>query len=291
MSNRYREPDSSLVADAKTLATECRRALSLALGGVERIPRSHDVADVHDNLISCPLGSIQDEFDAGAGRELARKMRKPWSSSALCVNSFCRWRSESALNRLSVAGESAFEALRFERTYSHGIRGTHPHVDAELLRSRGDGVAVVESKCLEPVDLSLKEPFTVSQQYLDLADKGDPRASSAWYVALDEVYDYVFLDSYQLIKHFLGLVHSGPLGPRTIIYLYWQPSNPTHEVFIRHREEVERFASRVQGDPTCSFRALTYREHWNDLEKSADAPPWLVEHLVALRGRYAIPVP
>jgi hypothetical protein len=291
---RMPDIDQTLLAASKALATRCRQALSKALGNsvVRRagVHGGHYVDEVNSNLIGCTRDDIKSEFERGAGRELESKMRAPWSSSALCVNSFCRWRCEGEVARLKVGGESCFTALRFERTYAHGIRGGHPHLDAELRRQESSGPIAIESKCLEPVDLSLKTPISVSRQYRDLVGKKDSRCDSKWFAVLDAVEDFVFLDAYQLVKHFLGFVRSGPPGTERIIYLYWQPPDATHEVFVRHREEVARFASAVSGDEMCGFRALTYSEHWHELEELRPAPPWLSEHLAALRARYEIAV-
>jgi hypothetical protein len=281
-------PCDELVSESKALATRCRRALSAVLGDVPRRRGSHDLLDVEHNLVGCPLEVIRAEFEAGAGRELKRKMRVPWSSSALCVNSFCRWRCENELGRLQVAGEHGFDSLGFERTFEHGIRGPRPHLDAELARDAAAGTVVVESKCLEPIDLSLKQPPDVSAQYAALAEAGDQRASSAWYGVLDQLESFCFLDAFQLVRHYLGFVRSGAHGPKTLVYLYWQPLNASHEVFACHREEIGRFASLVEGDATCAFQARTYNEHWDELEGLTSAPGWLGEHLRALRGRYAV---
>jgi hypothetical protein len=146
---------------------------------------------------------------------------------------------------------------------------------------------VIESKCLEPVDLSLKNPYDVSTQYVELADE---RTASAWYAALAQVKTFVFLDAYQLVKHYLGFVRSGAPGPKALIYLYWQPKQASHEVFARHRAEVQRFGSLVADDPTCAFCSGSYTELWAELERRPEAPPWLGEHVRTLRARYEIDV-
>lgn len=278
----------SLRSDAATLATQCRRRLSAALGSAARARGGHYVVDPDDNLIGCTSAEIKEEFAAGSGRELAGKIRAPWSSAALCINSFCRWRTEGALSSLELAGQKSFHGLTFEKRYRHGIKGPPPHLDAELVGP--DGTVAVESKCLEPVDLSLKQPVIVSSQYRAMTDRNDPRCSSRWYAALDEVTTFWCLDAYQLVKHYLGLAKSGTPGPKTLVYLYWQPLNADHEIFSRHREEVERFASLVATDETCAFVPLTYSRHWDELDALDAKPPWLSAHLNALRRRYEVEI-
>ena len=71
---------------------------------------SRGYVELSDNLLpSTAVADIEAEFRAGAGRELATKMRAPWSSSALAVNSFFPWRVDPS--RLRLAGLSAMLAL------------------------------------------------------------------------------------------------------------------------------------------------------------------------------------
>jgi hypothetical protein len=185
----------------------------------------------------------------------------------------------------SPSQSSRFEELRFERTFKHGIIGPPPHLDAELLGAASLGSVAIESKCLEPVDISLKDEYEVSTQYLGLADE---RRGSAWYAVLGQVKTFVFLDAYQLVKHYLGFVRSGTPGPKALVYLYWQPNDPDHEVFARHREESERFSALVDGDPTCGFYSSDFAQLWARFDRQPNQPPWLPDHLRALRTRYAI---
>ena len=43
-------------------------------------------------------------------------------------------------------------------------------------------------------------------------------------------------DAYQLIKHYLGLRHTYPMRPLTLIYLFWEPTNAVDlAIFGAHR--------------------------------------------------------
>src|SRR5690242_3795054 len=94
-----------------------RKALSYALERVHPNAErdKHDyVVELEANLLpGITRSEIEDAFDAGAGRELEGKMRAPWSSSALAVNSFAPWQRDAAL--LKLADLSGFtETLAFE---------------------------------------------------------------------------------------------------------------------------------------------------------------------------------
>ena len=65
-----------------------REALTEARAEVELDEHGY-VVDLEDNLLpGITRAEIEEAFGAGAGHELKGKMRAPWSSSALAVNSF-----------------------------------------------------------------------------------------------------------------------------------------------------------------------------------------------------------
>jgi hypothetical protein len=268
-----------------SVETRARAALAAGLKAL-RPDASFDhrgYVELEQNLIGVGRADIEREFSAGAGRELESKMRAPWSSSALAVNSFGRWRQQ--LGAFTLAGLADLEPpLAFEAKCDHGVRGTWPHLDV-IVRHRG-GVVGVESKCLEPT--RAHPTPTVSDAYWALAERGDPRSRSAFFAVLDRVAEFVHLDVYQLVKHYLGLAHSYP-EPRTLVYIYWEPANE-EPLFVRHHAEVERFQALVGGDPSCDFVALSYAEHWHALRGQSPAPLWLPTHLDALELRYAVTI-
>jgi hypothetical protein len=114
---------------------------------------------------------------------------------------------------------------------------------------------------------------------------------SPWLEALAAVGEFEHLDAYQLVKHYLGLTNTFKETPSVLVYLYWEPENATEcGVFERHRAEITHFAELVAEDPACRFTALSYREHWGELERLSDAPTWLSSHLKALRVRYVVEI-
>jgi hypothetical protein len=143
------------------------------------------VLDLEDNLLSgITRGQIEPFFAAGAGRELDEKMRAPWSSCALAVNSFAPWRKD--LRLLHLVGLTGFGGeMRFEARCPNGVSRISPHLD--VLPSRGEGLVAVESKCLEYVRTKRQVP---AYAYRALAEAKDARASSAWFAVLDRLYEF-----------------------------------------------------------------------------------------------------
>jgi hypothetical protein len=292
---RRRDRENGFVTDeqalrqaARRLYPELKRALLRGLRTIApnaQLDERDYVVDPADNLLpGITIAQIKSEFGAGAGNELKTKMRAPWSSSALAVNSFVPWRNEGGLR---LAGHTAFSRpLALEAKCPNGVSTIPPHLD--VLLERDDIVVGVESKCCEPFRGT--KHGAVSPKYVKLDDKRDPRAATRWFATLSRAPEFHLLDTYQLVKHYLGLAKEYEGRPLTLIYLYWEPVNPEHEVFARHRAEIERFARMVDGDSSCSFAALSYREHWDELELLPQHPIWLREHLATLRKRYLVDV-
>ena len=262
-----------------------REALTGARAGVELDEHGY-VVELEDNLLpGITRAEIEEAFGAGAGQELEGKMRAPWSSSALAVNSFAPW--ARGPGPLQLAGLTGFgERLVFEAQCPNGVSRIPPHLD--VLFEHDGGFVGVESKCTEHLS---ERTAKVAEAYLRLAEAGDARATSHWFDALEQVPQFRLLDAYQLVKHFLGLSLTYPERPLTLVYLYWEPANASEiELLARHRAEVNRFASLVEGDESCRFSALSYPEHWAELEAGAIQPEWLDEHLARLRRRYEVEI-
>jgi hypothetical protein len=258
-------------------------ALTRARPGVELDEHGY-VVEVEDNLLpGVTRAEIQEAFGAGAGHELEGKMRAPWSSSALAVNSFAPW----ARGPLQLAGLTGFGGqLVFEAQCPNGVSTIPPHLD--VLLEHDGGFVGVESKCTEHLS---EKTAKVADAYLRLAETGDARASSRWFAALEQVPEFRLLDAYQLVKHFLGLSLTYQGRPLTLVYLYWEPANAAGiELFARHRAEVDRLASLVDGDETCRFSAISYPVHWAEPAAGGHQPEWLDHHLARLRQRYEVEI-
>lgn len=271
-------------APSVAVGVRARRALGAALRS--EVPEAevddrgyvHDVAD--NFLEGITRDSIAAEFEAGAGSELETKMRAPWSSAMLAVNSFGPWRND--LERLVVAGTGSFAGrLQFEAKCDNGVSRIPPHLD--VLLERGGEIVGIESKCTEYLSRKKRK---VSPKYLALTDA---RVHSKWFEVLAEVPTFRHLDAYQLVKHYLGLRRTFEDRPLTLVYLYWEPLNAdSFKAFGDHRYELARFAALVKDDPTCRFVPLSYERHWDELSALAAPPGWLGEHLARLRRRYLV---
>jgi hypothetical protein len=283
----------SVQAESRTAAASLPVRARRALGGALQRMRPGAALDakgyavrLEDNLLAgVARADIEAAFGAGAGQELEGKMRAPWSSSALAVNSFAPWQRDPG--SLMLAGITGFtEALAFEAKCPNGVSTIPPHLD--VLLERGDAIVGVESKCTEYLSPKASK---VAAAYLALAARRDERAASRWFAALADVHTFRFLDAYQLVKHYLGLARSYPGRPLRLVYIYWEPANARAlPVFDEHRAEVERFGELVAGDRGCRFEALSYGEHWRELDALRAKPAWLDRHLVQLRLRYEVEI-
>ena len=243
------------------------------------------VVHTADNLLpGLSIRDIEREFTAGAGGELKGKMRAPWSSSALAVNAFLPWRMHRDAVPVLDLGSFALP-FAFEAKCPNKVSRTPPHLD--VLFKTDHKIVAVESKCTEFVQGSAH--LAVSARYLALEAAHDPRASSHWFRALASTAGFALLDSYQLVKHYLGLRNTYPDDELTLAYLYWEPANAAAEpVFLAHRDEVARFAGLVASDTTCRFVHASYEDLWRQWASLSGAPAWLPAHLELLQHRYLV---
>lgn len=271
---------------------ECRPELMLN--------RSGRVGNPTDNLLhGIPFKEFIASFKKGAGNELGSvrngvsmpgKFCSAYSSSALAVNHFAPFKSTRTLPILGK--HRRLRLVDFEVDFPTGLSGTAPHLDA-LFVSEIERVAI-ESKCLEY--LRIKTPKALEKTSKRLKDKylngvKDARRQSAWFAELRELAAeptrYRQLDAAQLLKHALGLLNSPTDVPTSLVYLFWEPLDAAlSPVFASHREEIGKFGSRVR-DAGVQFEALSYPELWEQWRDSGD--PFLIQHVIALRRRYAIP--
>lgn len=291
MTPRQRLPvtGTRLVSPSGGAPGRARRALAAALLAT----RSHAAVDANgyvtaleDNLLpGIDCVEVRESFGAGAGHELDGKMRAPWSSSALVVNAFTPWKDDP--DHLSLTGISGFTGpLVFEAKCPNGVSSIPPHLD--VLLEQGDVVIAVESKCTEFLSAKTAK---VAEAYRRLADTRDARTDSRWFKSLAYVSEFRHVDTYQLVKHYLGLARTYSDQPLILVYLYWEPTNG--EAFVevrRHREEIGRLEELVADDERCRLKTLSYGEHWRELDALPSKPDWLDRHLAELRARYEIAI-
>jgi len=241
------------------------------------------VADFRDVLL--PLVQPEDfveDLESGDGNELQTKFRACHSSSALVVKCFGPFRSR--LGDLTLPGVAAFDGLQFERKCPTGMRGGRsPSLD--LVLSGPTDVVAVESKLTEFLS-NKRASFSVAYT----RQIQDWRCSQGYFREMTRLIgapdSYRHLDAAQLIKHAFGLAHSFRDRRVSLLYLYWEPSDPEGSaVFAQHRQEIERFGALVSGS-VPAFAAMSYPELWSLWRK--DAPDWLLSHLDQLAGRYLV---
>jgi hypothetical protein len=267
----------------------CRSAL--ARGFIESSPAvSLDekgyVSDASLNLVEgVALSDVEADLRQGDGNELKEKFRAAHSSAALAVNAFGPFKAQSAaavplLNR-------RFTGLCFEQKCSHGLVGRRPP-NLDALAFSENSVVAIESKCLEYLSPHVAK-FSDVYRY----EITDSRSETAWFRTMLHLRDapraFSWMDAAQLVKHVFGLAHTFPDRRVTLLYLFWEPSNPeSHPVFAEHRAEIARFAAMVDGEG-IDLAWMSYPELWTSWDRIADIH-WLPNHVWRLRARYAVAI-
>lgn len=212
------------------------------------------------------------DIDNGSGNEVKSKKGKPKfasiaSSSALAVNTFALWKDETYLKTLEVCGSGGFTELSFESKFKNKI-GTPPNLDVVL--SGVDKIIGIECKFLEP--FGKKHP-KFSDKYFNVEDH---RKNSKWYEAMKGIrrgnaeFVFEYLDVAQLIKHYFGICCEKNKRDRTLLYLYWEPSEyirKGYKPYEQHMIELKHFADLVKDDAQLEFKFLSYQDLWQSWEK------------------------
>lgn len=160
-----------------------------------------------------------------------------------------------------------------------------PNLD--VLADGVNGVVAIESKCLE-----ILTPHSAKFAPAYEAEIRDERRRTSWFREMrrliEEPRAYRWLDAAQLVKHAFGLAYGEFVNRRvTLIYLYWEPSNPeAYPVFAEHRAEVTRFAASITGDGP-EFVTMSYPELWRWWDTLPELE-WLPAHVARLRARYGV---
>jgi hypothetical protein len=237
----------------------------------------------HQNLLpGVATEDFESDLRAGDGNELDTKFRAVHSSSALAVNCFGPFRTRLA--DLQMPHTETIDHLQFERKCPTGLRGGRaPNLD--VLLSGSNGIVAIESKLTEYLGRHRTE---FSPAYAEQIC--DERREQAYFQEMLHLERnpgrYAWLDAAQLIKHAFGLAHTFRDTPVTLLYLYWEPGNPTcNPIFGEHRKEISAFGSRV-AKSSPRFAALSYAELWSRWRVAA--PNWLSQHLDNLEARYRV---
>jgi hypothetical protein len=260
----------------------CKSALIGALSATTpniALDKNGYVSEAAHNLVpGIRLTDFEADLRQGDGNEMEGKFRAAYLSSALGVNNFAPFKTNVAA--LSLPRSGPFTSLQFERKCPHGLAGRRsPNLD--ILVEGPNGVVAIESKCLEYLS-----PHSAKFAPAYEREIQDARRQSAWFEEMkhliQEPHRYRWLDAAQLVKHAFGLAYTFPGRPVTLLYLFWEPSNPdSHPIFAEHRAEIARFKAAIRSDG-LSFLAMSYPELWHFWEGNDNRA-----HVNRLKARYS----
>ncbi len=223
------------------------------------------LSDVAYNLLRPMSSPTRFAFERGSGSELKdtpsrpAKMKALHSSSALAVNFFYIWTSDSpsALQR-ALGLEKEITNTAFEAQYPTGLPGNPPNLDVALELSGGSVIGIESkfSEWLTPKSAS-KEPF--KQKYFPSgpgiwAERELPDSQTLANGMHSGEVRFRYLDVPQLLKHALGMATQ--LGEKFSLYyifLDW----PGKESPV-HCEEIAQFSKLVGKE--LRFKALSYQQ-------------------------------
>jgi hypothetical protein len=275
-----------MTSPAPALLTACRSALiqGFRASAPQAVLNNRGyVSEASQNLIEgVRLQDFEADLLQGDGNEMKGKFRAAHSSSALAVNTFAPFKAHLATLRL--LGGGGFTSLEFEKKCPHGLVGRRsPNLD---VLAEGPSVVAIESKLLEPLS---KHKAKFSPDYDEQIR--DHRRGTEWFGEMvrivKEEHNYRWLDAAQLVKHAFGIAHTFPDKPATLLYLFWEPSNPAkYPLFEEHRAEVTQFAASIDGGGP-KFVAMSYPELWRSWDKYFE-PEWLRIHVDRLMVRYGV---
>jgi hypothetical protein len=229
-------------------------------------------------------------ISAGAGRELRRN---EWGRVPMCS---AHSSALMALNFLApfvsrVAPDWPCGPVCFERELRvSGVRSqVGPTLDAVI--SSPDSAVAIETKLAEP--WRDRPGSRLSEQY----DLPAARVSFNTRAVLDQIrrdeLGFEFLDARQLVRHLLGMhsaIDAGTLPESaTLLFLYWQPSNPGpfENLFSRLSAECAVLDERLDDQP-IRIVAQGTNELLDSWQMSNER--WLWQHAEYLRRRYDVTV-
>ncbi len=277
----------SMVSDSEILAC-ATKALE------DRLKLLRPFANISKGYVSLPEENLLpgvrlDQFSAdlrnGGGNEMDQKFRAAYSSPALVVNCFARFKDEP--KHLSLGDISGFGSPVFEQKCAMGLRGEPPNLD--LVCEGDNAIVAIESKCTEYI--REKKNASFSSAYSEQIQ--DERHGGKWFAAMEQVtsgaMNFDRLDVAQLVKHAFGLARCFKGRSCTLLYLFWEPSNAARfSIFPHHREEVAKFAQLVEGG-FPRFVALSYPELWSSWASLPNTrTSWLFDHVQNLQDRYSL---
>ena len=237
------------------------------------------VARIEDNLVpGVSTDLFLNDLKQGSGSELEWKFRAVHSSSALAVNVFSFWKKQPS--SLPIMKEDGFDKLTFEKKCPTILGGAPPNLDVFL--EKDSCVVGIESKFLEY--LMPKIPAFAASYFRNTF----PNAEKCWLSLLESlpVGGVQFLDTAQLVKHYLGLINNYHSRKIVLIYMFWEPKNwKNYDIFIQHRNEIENFTNSV-SDSVVNFKAKSSQELWEEWAEIKSCH----DHVMNLKNRYFLDI-
>jgi hypothetical protein len=217
--------------------------------------------ELKGNLFQDLFPKSREEFEAGEGKELEKKMSVLWSSSALVVNVFDYWRKANRISEIAVAcgAQHGMNDMTFERRYKIGRHGI-AHLDVEFIGEHNNRFAI-EAKFTEPYrcELNMDKYLAVDDYWQDIPKC--KRLAEKIVSYEQEKPGYKYLDANQLIKHILGLSYrlNNPKN-FTLLYLWYDYDSLEGQ---EHRKEIQKFSDVLKGE--VDFRSMTYQRLYEEI--------------------------
>ena len=255
------------------------------------------VALLNDNLFLPLIPQAIQEFQAGAGDELANNMRAVHSSSALVANTFNYWGLYQDLGPIISAlcptlVNYALQDIRFEAQVPINWPATPqgplipPHLDV-IIRYRDQA----EPEVTKAIAIESKFRELYSQDQGTFADRYLAPENEEMWVGLEPLHEVAVrigrgevlfqrLKVSQLIKHILGL-RSVFRGSKNFELVYlWYPAPGADAA--AHPDEINRFQQLTNAcRPRVKFRAISYPDLIHALALSqGDVHGTYVDYLV-----------
>jgi len=187
------------------------------------------------------------------------KIQALHSSSALACNWFDYWRGRD-LMPLSRAFDAPvpFASLLLEQKFPTGLGGIGPNLDVMITCADGS-LFGIESKFTEPYTPNKSKAFLKPKYFRGgrslWAEAGLPGFQAVADALRTGDHGFKVLDAAQLLKHALGLAHS---GTQWLLCCLWFDVHESSTA-AAHRSELSDFRARL-GDDAARFSSMTYQE-------------------------------
>ncbi len=238
-----------------------------------------------DNNLFIPFNGINDEdylsFLRGPGNELDWKMRKPYSSSALCVNFFKYWKENDIngfcrhlfailfkyeVDKISNC-KMNFESAQYFGNSPERQTGYPGYIDLEIKEGKYDTLIHVESKFTEPfVNYNRMRQKITHLRSIMTTEKYKRIFKTYFYCEPAELMDGNGISKYfQLAQRMLFILENGDefqdeYLSKMVLFLYYE-----HEDFDK---TILQFPTLIKYPYLENFKKLSYQELFKSMKAS-----------------------